>query len=100
MNRRFLAGAVLLSALFGGVQAGHTMTSQNNSVKEIKSGAVESIRDRKRRIIHQAGGLDVIGSMGVPGYDPKTYGILFGHGNKRKHTNLLRCSHKAKLKRR
>ena len=101
MRKIFLVGApAVMAALLGSVSANSPYIAQSNSAKEIKSRAVETLTERERRIVHQAGGLDLIGTAGVPGYSPKVYGMLFGHGNKRKHTNRLRCSHKAKLKRR
>lgn len=101
---RFGIGAgflMALAGLVGNAQATqpyvNTPTSQTAG-KDMKATPA-SHATRQARSVHSAGGLDLM-QHGEYGMSPKEYGMRFGHGNSKRHTNKLACSHKAKVGRR
>lgn len=87
--------ALALAGIVGGAHASQVMTRANQEVKATAAHYME----RAERKVATAGGLDLI-QRGEYGMSPMQYGMMFGHGNKGRHTNKLRCSHNAKVKRR
>ena len=90
-----------LAGLVGSAQASqsyvNTPLSQSSS-KDLKATEAKQARSRERTV-HTAGGLDLV-QRGDYGMSPMEYGMRYSTGNSRKHTNTLRSSHNAKVKRR
>lgn len=101
---KFGIGAGFLMALAGLMGGAHATQPYVNTPlsqqagKDVK-GTAAATTARQARSVHSAGGLDLM-QRGEYGLSPKEYGLRFGHGNGRKKTNLLRCSHRAKVGRR
>lgn len=89
--------ALALAGLMGSAQATAPLT-QGTTQNELK-GTPATGKEAQERKVHSVGGLDLI-QRGEYGMSPMQYGMMYGHGNKKGHTNLNRCSHNAKLKRR
>ena len=91
-----------LAGLMGSAQASQAYVNspltQNAAGKDMKATPANSTR-AQYRTVHTSGGLDLM-QRGEYGMSPMEYGMRYGHGNKGRHTNLNKCSHNSKLKRR
>lgn len=104
LTSRFGIGAgfmMALAGLMGSAQASQHYANApltQNATKDMKATEAKQQRSQYRKV-HEAGGLDLL-QRGEYGMSPMEYGMRFGHGNSKRHTNKLRTSHNAKVARR
>ncbi len=98
---RFGIGAgfmLALAGLVGSAQAAQPLTASQSQHEQKATQA--RYAEKQARTVHSAGGLD-LKQYGEYGMSPMQYGMLYGNGASRKgRTNLLACSHRAKVNRR
>lgn len=106
-NRIGLIATTLAAVLAGSIGVGQSVANANpNTTRGIEQNvkstpaAPEKKRGFHKEFMRSAGGLSMMNHFTDYGMSPMEYGMRFGHGNSRKHTNLLRCSHNSKIKRR
>ncbi len=94
------AFALAAAALAGSTPSATFAAARTETVQQQQKATAQRAVERYRFARQNLGGLDLV-QVGVFGMTPKEYGLRFGSGKGRKgRTNLLRCSHNAKLKRR
>jgi hypothetical protein len=105
MRRNFTKGlglaALALAGLAGTGQVAQSKALAPASVNTVEYNATKEAKRTKGAInVNQLGGLDM--TPPIPrdfGLTPKEYGMRYGNGGS-KHSNRLRYTHNAKLKRR
>lgn len=102
MRKRNLAiAAAFIAGSLGSAQATQpVLTQDTRTATEIKSTPAQQT---KKKVSHVkiVGGLDLVHeSYHSYGMSPMEYGMKYGHGNKKKHTNTLRISHNHKVAKR